>query len=288
MSLKKKILRTLLVLLVLAALCVLVYYILVWTGAIEYINSVDKIRSLILSLGFWGRLFFVFIQFLQVTFLPIPSTVSTLAGVLIYGPLEAALLSLAGIMVGSVLAFWLGRRFGKKLVTFMVGKQTCDKWTKFLSNAKYSFFIMMLLPVFPDDVLCLVAGLTTMSWTFFVVTNLISRPIGIFMTCYLGSGHIIPYHGWGLIAWGVIGVVVIVAIVLSYVYRTQIEECVLKISSKFSRKKKDEGAHSSSLKNEVKSEERKVKSDKSLSKKQEKSEQKDTKSSKKTKKSESE
>lgn len=242
LSLKRKILRTTIVVIVLVAIITLGYFILVWTGAWEYINSVDKIRGLILSLGFWGRFLFVMLQFLQVTFIPLPSTVTTLAGVLIYGPLQTALLSLAGIMLGSVLAFWLGRVFGRKLVVFMVGQETCDKWTKFLSDAKYSFFVMMVLPIFPDDVLCLVAGLTDMSWTFFVVTNLISRPIGIFMTCYLGSGHLIPYHGWGLAVWAVLIVVVAVLIFLAYKYQAKIEEFMLKTFRTKKKKRQDEVA----------------------------------------------
>ena len=209
------------------------YFIFKWTGIWEYINSVDKIRGLILSLGFWGRLAFVFLQFLQVTFLPIPSAVSTLAGVLVFGPLQASLLSLSGIMLGSVLAFWLGRRFGRKLVSFMVGEETCHKWTNFLTNAKYSFVVMMLLPIFPDDILCLVAGLTDMSWLFFVVTNLISRPLAIFLTCYLGSGSIIPFHGWGLAVWAFFLVAVAVVLYLSFRYRQAIEDFVkLKFQNK--------------------------------------------------------
>lgn len=239
MSLRKKILRTTIVLLVFVALAISIYFLLKYTGALEYINSVEKIRQLILRLGFWGRLAFVTIQFLQVTFLPIPSTISTLAGVLIYGPLQTALLSLAGIMFGSVLAFWLGRVCGKKLVVFMVGEETCKKWVTFLTEAKYAFFIMMVLPIFPDDVLCLVAGLTNMSWAFFVITNLISRPIGIFMTCYLGSGEIIPYHGWGLIAWAVIIVVVAVLLILSFKYRGQIEKFIKKTFNSQKKLKKD-------------------------------------------------
>lgn len=231
---KKKIIRSSIVIAVLIAVCVLAYFILVWTGAWESINSVDKIRELILSMGFWGRFTFVLLQFLQVTFLPIPSTISTLAGVLIYGPLQTALLSLSGIILGSLFAFFLGRQFGRKLVSFMVGEQTCEKWVKFLTNAKYSFFIMMILPIFPDDVLCLVAGLTKMSWTFFTVTNLIARPAGIFMTCYLGSGQLIPYHGWGLAVWAVIVVVVGVLLVLSFKYRQQIENF---LQRKFKSKK---------------------------------------------------
>lgn len=231
---KRKIIRSVVVAVIIVAIVVLAYYILVWTGAWEYINSVDKIRELILSLGFWGRFAFVMLQFLQVTFLPIPSTISTLAGVLIYGPLQTALLSLAGIMLGSVLAFWLGRQFGRKLVAFMVGEETCKKWTDFLTNAKYSFVVMMVLPIFPDDVLCLVAGLTNMTWKFFVLTNLIARPIGIFMTCYLGSGELIPYHGWGLVAWAFIIVIVGILLYLTFKYRPQIENF---LKTKFRSKK---------------------------------------------------
>ncbi len=232
MSKKKKIIHISIVVAVLTAIFVLSYFTLVWTGLWDYINSVDKIRSLILSLGFWGRFAYVFLQFLQVTFLPIPSAISTLAGVLVYGPLQASLLSLSGIMLGSVLAFWLGRKFGRKLVVFMVGEESCKKWTDFLTNGKYAFVVMMLLPIFPDDILCLVAGLTDMSWLFFVVTNLISRPLGIFLTCYLGSGSIIPFHSWGLVVWAVFLVAVAVVLYLSFKYRTQIENF---ISRKFQK-----------------------------------------------------
>lgn len=236
LSLKAKILRTILVCIVIAGIVVLGYYILNWTGVWEQINSVEKLQNIILSWGFWGRFGFVMLQLLQVTFIPLPSTVTIIAGTLVYGPLQASLLSLAGILLGSMLAFLLGKVFGKKLVVFMVGEKTCKKWADFLSNAKYSFFIMMLLPIFPDDVLCLVAGLTNMSWTFFTVTNLIARPIGVFTVSYFGSGHLIPYHGWGLIVWGILIVLIIAVLILSYKYQKQIENFLLKA---FRNKKKE-------------------------------------------------
>ncbi len=236
LSLKAKILRTILVCVIIVAVVVLAYYILNWTGVWEQINSVEKLQNVILSWGFWGRFGFVMLSFLQVTFIPLPSTVTIIAGTLIYGPLQASLLSLAGILLGSMLAFLLGKVFGRRLVVFMVGEKTCKKWVDFLTNAKYSFFIMMLLPIFPDDVLCLVAGLTNMSWTFFTFTNLIARPIGIFTVSYFGSGHLIPYHGWGLIVWAILIVLIIAVLILAYKYQKQIENFLLRI---FRNKKKE-------------------------------------------------
>lgn len=246
LSLKAKIIRTVIVVLVISGLIVLGYYILNWTGVWEHINTAEKLRDVILSWGIWGRLGFIFIQFAQVTFLPLPSTVTVIAGSLVYGPLQGGLLSTAGILLGSIFAFFLGRVFGKKLVVFMVGEKTCDKWTHFLSNAKYSFVIMMLLPIFPDDVLCLVAGLTNMSWTFFTVTNLISRPIGVLSVSYVNA--LIPYHGWGLAVWAVIIVAIVVVIVLAYKYQKQIENFILKI---FGNKKTKIQGYKKGEKNEL-------------------------------------
>jgi len=126
----------------------------------------------------------------------------------------------------------IGRTFGKRIVNFMVGKETCDKWRKGLGKAKYSFLVMMLLPFFPDDVLCLVAGMTDMSWDFFAVCQFIARPINIVVTCYVGSGEIIPYHGWGLVAWGIIIVVVGIILFLTTKYKEKIENFILKLTKK--------------------------------------------------------
>ena len=223
MSKRKKFLRISVVLIVATLVCGGVFLFLKLTGLWENVNSVEKIRKFILSIGFYGRLFFVLLQFLQVTILPIPSTITTLAGVLIYGPLQTAFLSLSGILLGSLFAFWLGRSFGRKIVVYMVGEASCMKWTKFLTSAKYSFFVMMLFPIFPDDILCLVAGLTDMSWAFFSITNFISRPIGIFLTCYLGSGKIIPYQGWGALVWIFLLAFVGAILFLSFKYQDKIE-----------------------------------------------------------------
>lgn len=230
----KKILRIVMVLALVLVSLLLIYFLLEITGLWEKLNSVEKLQTVILELGFWGRLTFVFLQFLQVTFVPLPSPVLIIAGSLIYGPFEASLLSLSGILLGSALAFFIGRFFGMKIVAFMVGEKTAEKWKKFLSNCKYTFVIMMLLPFFPDDVLCLVAGLTDMSWTFFIATQLITRPIGIFLVSYFSSGEIIPYHGWGLVVWGAFLLFSILAIYLSSKYSAQIENFIKNL---FNRKK---------------------------------------------------
>ncbi len=232
MSTAKKVFRISLVVLLALLGFGLMYFILLKTGLWEQMNSVDKLQQAILQIGFWGRFAFVFLQFLQVTFIPLPSPVLIIAGSLIYGPFEAGLLSIAGILLGSAFAFFLGRVFGKKLVIFMVGQAAEKKWRKFLTDCKYTFVLMMILPFFPDDVLCMVAGLTEMSWTFFMVTQLITRPISIFLVSYLSSGEIIPYHGWGLAVWAMIVALSLTLLYLSSKYHEKIEIFIKNIFKK--------------------------------------------------------
>lgn len=230
---KEKIFRFFVVFLAFLTLTLLVILIFKQTGLLEKLKTSEDIKNFILSGGNFSLIIFVTIQFLQVTILPVPAFLSTVAGALIFGAWKTFVLSFISIILGSLFAFWLGRKFGKKLLVWICGKSDAEKWTKKLTNGKYAFFLMMLFPAFPDDVLCLAAGVTNMSFKFFLITNLITRPIGIFCICFLGSGTLIPYKGYYLILWAIIYIVLIILFVLSIKSKDKIETFVDNFSKKF-------------------------------------------------------
>ncbi len=71
-----------------------------------------------------------------------------------------------------------------------------------------------------------------MSWTFFMVTQFIARPIGVFSVSYLSNGEIIPYSGWGLAVWAVIIIASLTAIYLAGKYNKEIEDFIKKLFKK--------------------------------------------------------
>ena len=74
---------------------------------------------------------------------------------------------------------------------------------------------MFVLPVFPDDVLCFVAGLSSMSFCLFAVVIVLSRILAIFTTSY--SVSLIPFDTWwGLLIWGLIAAAVVIVFFLLY------------------------------------------------------------------------
>ncbi len=193
-----------------------VFYVLLETGFMEIAGDEELLREYLARTGVWMGLLFVLLQFLQVVILPIPSTVTVVAGAALFGPLVGSLLSLAGIVLGSLVAFLVGRYAGVRVVAWMIGRDTLEKWLKKIKGKdKLLLSAMFLLPVFPDDVLCFVAGLSSMSLWLFLGVILVSRVLAIFTTSY--SVSLIPFNTWwGLVIWGVLIALVIVLFVVLY------------------------------------------------------------------------
>ena len=93
---------------------------------------------------------------------------------------------------------------------------------------------MFLFPFFPDDILCFVAGITTLSSSFFITMIIITRIISVFASSYSMNNSIIPYDTW----WGILLWVIFIAFTL--VSMVFICKKGNKIQKYFSRKKKQE------------------------------------------------
>lgn len=202
---------------VLLVFSAVVFYVLIKTGFLAIFKSEESLESYLARMGTFMSVFFVILQFLQVVILPIPSTVTVVAGSALFGPLKGSLLSLLGIVLGSVCAFAVGRYAGYRVVAWIVGKETLDKWLKKVKGKdKLLLSAMFLLPVFPDDVLCFVAGLSSMSLKLFLFVILISRVLAIFTTSY--SVTLIPFDTWwGILIWA--GIFLLIAALFVFLYK---------------------------------------------------------------------
>jgi len=84
---------------------------------------------------------------------------------------------------------------------------------------------MFLFPVFPDDALCLVAGMTKMRYWYFAIIVGICRTIGVATTCFLGSG-LINWAVLSLVDWFVLISVCLFWILLIFKYQHKIEKFI--------------------------------------------------------------
>ena len=213
---KERIRRGLMSFYVLLLVSLAIWLLLQKTNFFQLIDTPEKLQEYLRKAGVWMPILYIVLQFLQVIILPIPSIVSTIAGVALFGSFWAMIYSLAGILLGSVTAFFIGRKVGNKAVAWMVGEETLNKWQKKLKGKDNLFLtLMFFLPLFPDDILCFIAGLSTMTTRYFLIVVLLARFIGIFATCY--SINFIPFTSWwGIMVWGVLMVCFSLGFILMY------------------------------------------------------------------------
>lgn len=234
----KFILRLLLVIAVLAAIAVAFYFIYKALGWDRFSNR-EEFQEYIASFGAWGPALFILLSFLQVTFIPLPSTVTILAGSFLFGAGMSFLYSFIGIFMGSCLAFWLGRWIGKPFVYFVAGdKAMVDKWLERTEKkGNVILFFIFLFPFFPDDLFCALAGITKMRFLTFIVMQVPTRAIAIGYNLFFMSGEIIPFHGWGIAVISIVCVLALAAFIICYLKAEELDALFMKFINKISKKK---------------------------------------------------
>lgn len=216
---KKQIIVRITIAITVITLIALLIYILFELLGINGISQ-EEIQTFIQSTGAIAPLTFILITFAQVTLIPIPGAITILAGNYLFGALEAFIYSYIGVLLGSMVAFFLGRLIGRRFVNWMAGsKENADKWIDRLKGReKVAMFFMFLLPMFPDDLLCAIAGMLKYSTLEFFILQLITRATSIFGTLFFMSGEVIPYNAWGisLIAFLVLAAIIGFALVMKH------------------------------------------------------------------------
>lgn len=148
-----------------------------WVGG--HFKSMDALRAYLESYGGWGPLILTMIQALQVVLPVLPGFLGCIVGAAMFGPAGGFWINYIGISAGSLIAYWLARRFGVSLVQKMVPMEKYGKWVRWVNEKKsYSLvlFLAILLPLAPDDFLCYFSGLTSMSAPRFTWIVLLGKP----------------------------------------------------------------------------------------------------------------
>jgi len=182
--------------------------------------SRESLRAFLVSFGWWAPVVFFLLQVVQVIFSPIPGNVTTLAGGAIFGLAEGFILSGAGILIGSLLAFFLARLFGQRAVILLVGEKHFVRYNRLVTGrGGIGLALLFLLPFFPDDLLCLLAGLSALPARLFLLFLVIGRLPMTFLATLLGAG-LLSFSLW---QWGAIGALVLVILFIFFKYGERIE-----------------------------------------------------------------
>ena len=169
-------------------------YYLISTGCL---TDPLKMENLIDSFGLFSPILFLLIQIIQVIIHIIPGGVSSGIGVILFGPIMGFILNYVGLLIGSIIVFLLVRRYGKNFILRFTDIKTYNKYIGWLDKGKkfeYFFAFAIFVPGFPDDLLCMIAALTKMSFRKYVLINVLCKPLSLIVYSW-GIQEIITYIG---------------------------------------------------------------------------------------------
>jgi uncharacterized membrane protein YdjX (TVP38/TMEM64 family) len=182
---KATILKLLCLLLVVALISLITLGVLLLTGVLNYDDGfVFNEHILDAFKGKWyGFIVFILVQtLLSMLLCVIPGVAAAFvmfSTVLYPNPWMAFLLSYSCVVIASTVLYIVGRMGGYKLCEKLLGKEDCEKSLNLLRTRGTVYFpLMMLFPIFPDDALVMIAGVTKMKLSWFIPSILICRGVG--------------------------------------------------------------------------------------------------------------
>lgn len=194
------------------------------SGFFRAAGSLEGLRAYIDRFAPYSHLLFFLVQFLSVVLAPIPSNITAAAGGLLFGTWPAFVITFGAVAAGSLLMFWLARALGRDFADRLVSRKLSEKYQDVLRTKAPVFLVLaFLFPFFPDDMLCILAGLTNISFRRFAVIVLLTRPWGLLFASALG-GSTLALPPWVMIPIGLGGLALFL---LGMKYGDKLEESVL-------------------------------------------------------------
>lgn len=164
---------------VIAVCCLLLTAALVKAYLDGEFESVETFQAYIRGFGIFAPIILIAFQALQVIFPVLPGFLGCAAGAVLFGSMGGFWCNYIGICAGSVLAFLIARRYGIGLIRLLFSSERYERWAIWAGRSR-SFslilFLMILLPLCPDDYFCYLSGITGMSARKFTAIILLGKP----------------------------------------------------------------------------------------------------------------
>lgn len=182
-----------------------------------------ELRAFVEGFGQLAPLVFFILMAAQVLIAPVPGGVFGVAGGLLFGTLQGTIILMAGLAVGTALAVYMSRRWGRPLVELLVAEETMDRFDSFSEEyGMVAFAMFMLLPGFPDDPIILIAGLTDLDFRWLVFYGIVLRLPAMTALALTGDSLVI----YGLKEFLILALALVVMAAFAVHHRNRIIEYV--------------------------------------------------------------
>jgi uncharacterized membrane protein YdjX (TVP38/TMEM64 family) len=146
----------------LAVLAILLWYFRAPISAgLALASARQGLTALLNDYGGWAKAMSSLMLILQVFLAFIPGQLLMIVNGYVFGFWKGLIITWTSLVLAGEVAFFLARRYGRPLAIRFVAPAMLDKWDHYSFNQSIVFYVVtMLLPHFPNNAMCYVAGLT--------------------------------------------------------------------------------------------------------------------------------
>lgn len=165
------------VLCVIAAIAIGLATVLLARPMLSLVSEPETFRAFVKERGAVSALIFIGMVILQIVFAFIPGEPFEIAAGFAFGTLMGTILCIIATTIGSMLVFFLVRKFGIRLVLVFFPEEKLRSLGFLKSSPKRSFlfFLIYMIPGTPKDLLSYFAGLTDISVRKWFLICLVGR-----------------------------------------------------------------------------------------------------------------
>ena len=202
------------------------YYFLTRSGIItQFFENPIQLQETILGIGLLAPLVIIFLQTFQTIISIFPSQVTTVAAGFIFGPILGTVYSLIGTFTGSLIVFILSRKYGEKIALKVFEKNEIHHFHAFFSQKKnWALLLARIIPIFPNDLISMAAGMTTISLRNFNMFSTLGFFVQIIILTYFGS----ELAQGKLSASLIVILIIIILLILVTIFRKKLKTILIK------------------------------------------------------------
>ena len=188
---------------------VLIFSVVIWkfvgTPMVNFISDPAAFRVWVEANGWRARLIFAGMVIFQVVIAAIPGEPFEIAAGYAFGVVEGMILSIAAAAIGSIITFWLVRKFGMRLVRIFFSEEKINsvKFLKTSGTRDFLFLIVYMLPGTPKDLLGYFAGLTDIPFPIFCLICTLGRIPSVITSTIGGNALGTKRYGAAIITFAV-------------------------------------------------------------------------------------
>ncbi len=192
-------------------------------GLHKHFHTTRELADYFLSFGPWTVAISILVMIMQTLFTPVPLFLVAGANGYIFGVAWGIVITMAGALIGSTVAFYLARFIARDYISKRMGKYMAKMDNLSQDTGLKVVFLARLVPVIPSSIVSYAAGLSKMGFGHFFIASVLGKLPEIVI--YNALGHSID-RAHGIFTKVTIALVLLALLVMPMLQKKKAKVCI--------------------------------------------------------------